>query len=119
MVLKGWDSSRLAFETSRDNHAAGVRIFGHCYDCSIPHGRGLCDGLIDPWLKPSFDFCGWHGLKKNTAATAQGVSGIREIPGRYCYGIEQLQSRLYAEPAERQRLGQPASPKAVRAQEDR
>jgi hypothetical protein len=55
----------LAF---RDNYAADVPIFGHCYDFPIPDGRAVCPGVIGPWLRPSFEHCGWYNTDANTKA---------------------------------------------------
>ena len=42
----------------RDEYAAGVPVFAHCYDFPLPNGvHPACAG---PWLKPSLDFCGWN-----------------------------------------------------------
>jgi hypothetical protein len=52
----------------RDNYAAGVPIFGHSYDFPIPDGRAICTGVIGPWLRPSFEHCGWYDIDANTKA---------------------------------------------------
>jgi hypothetical protein len=58
----------------RDRYAAGVPIFGHCYDFPIPNGvHPICAG---PWLQPSLTFSGWN-VTQGTAIVHQALLCFR------------------------------------------
>lgn len=60
----------------RDRYAAGVPIFGHCYDFPIPNGKHpICAG---PWLKPSLDFCNWS-TPQGTAIVHDALAAFRNM----------------------------------------
>ena len=43
----------------RDEYADGAYLFFHQYDYATPTNASICDGLIGPWLQPSFIDRGW------------------------------------------------------------
>jgi len=60
----------------RDKYAAGVPIFGHCYDFPIPNGvHPICTG---PWLKPSLDYCGYN-VAQGTAIVRQALLAFKTV----------------------------------------
>lgn len=60
----------------RDRIAAGVPIFGHCYDFPIPNGaHPVCAG---PWLKPSLDFCNWP-VAQGTTIVHDALATLRSM----------------------------------------
>jgi hypothetical protein len=61
----------------RDRYAAGVRLFGHCYDFPIPNGvHPICAG---PWLRPSLEYCGWTEIAKGTAIAHQALVEFKNL----------------------------------------
>ncbi len=60
----------------RDCIAAGVPVFGHCYDFPIPNGaHPACAG---PWLKPSLDFCNWS-VAQGTPIVHDALAAFRDM----------------------------------------
>lgn len=60
----------------RDKYAAGVPIFGHCYDFPIPNGtHPVCAG---PWLQPSLSYSGWN-VTQGTAILHQALVAFRTM----------------------------------------
>ncbi len=61
----------------RDRYAAGVPIFGHCYDFPVPNGvHPACAG---PWLKPSLDYCGWTDVTRGAAIVRQALLAFKKL----------------------------------------
>ena len=75
-VLDMVKASYLELFLFRDRNAAGVPIFGHCYDFATPDGvHPLCAG---PWLKPSLDFTGWT-VAEGTAIVHTALAAFRQM----------------------------------------
>ncbi len=43
----------------RDRLSPGTQLVFHAYDFAIPDGRGVCGGLLGPWLRPAFELRGF------------------------------------------------------------
>jgi hypothetical protein len=43
----------------RDRLSPDTQLVFHAYDFAIPDGRGVCGGLLGPWLQPSFRLRGF------------------------------------------------------------
>jgi hypothetical protein len=61
-MLKTIIAAYLDLIAIRDEFLPGAPIFVHSYDYPVVDGRGVC--AIGPWLKPSFDYCGWTDQAK-------------------------------------------------------
>ncbi|MBV8357539.1 MAG: SGNH/GDSL hydrolase family protein [Deltaproteobacteria bacterium] len=77
LALDGVEASYLDLLAFRDHYAPDVPVFAHCYDFAIPNGRH--PDCVGPWLKPSFDFNGWHNLAENTATVQQVLTLFKEM----------------------------------------
>lgn len=84
-VLGMIEASYLDLFAFRDRYAAGVPIFGHCYDFAIPSGaHPVCAG---PWLKPSLDYAGWNAeqgtqiVRKALQEFRNMVYSLARVPG--------------------------------------
>src|SRR4051812_26780237 len=58
----------------RDEFAAGVPIFGHCYDYALPNGRQAL--IFGPWLKPSLNFALYYNYN-------DGSKVVHEMIGEF------------------------------------
>jgi len=75
-VLDMVQGSYLDLFAFRDRYAAGVPIFGHCYDFPVPNGaHPVCAG---PWLQPSLNYAGWN-VTQGTAIVQQALLGFRAM----------------------------------------
>ena len=75
-VLDMVQGSYLDLFAFRDRYAAGVPIFGHCYDFPTPNGaHPVCAG---PWLQPSLNYAGWN-VTQGTAILRQALLGFRAM----------------------------------------
>lgn len=75
-ALASVEACYLDLFSLRDRVAAGVPIFGHCYDFPIPNGaHPVCAG---PWLKPSLDFCNWS-VAEGTNIAHDALAAFRDM----------------------------------------
>lgn len=75
-ALASVEACYLDLFSLRDRVAAGVPIFGHCYDFPIPNGaHPVCAG---PWLKPSLDFCNWS-VAEGTIIAHDALAAFRDM----------------------------------------
>lgn len=63
----------------RNQYAPQALLFLHAYDFAIPTGKGVCDNLIGPWLKPSLDLRDWKELSAATEVVKQFLLRFREM----------------------------------------
>jgi hypothetical protein len=76
-ALGAVEASYLALFAFRDKYAKDVPIYGHCYDFPIPNGEH--PDCIGPWLKPSFEHCGWSNLTQNTEVIEQALTEFKAM----------------------------------------
>ena len=69
----------------RDFYAAGVPVFGHCYDYSMADGRGIPLAFSGPWLRPAFDQFGF--------SEDQRLAAMREAVDRMHDRLAELAAR--------------------------
>jgi hypothetical protein len=75
--LEEIEASHLDLFAFRDRFAPNVPIFGHSYDFPIPNGvHPICVG---PWLKPSFDFCGWSDIAVTTKTVKDALTDFNTM----------------------------------------
>jgi hypothetical protein len=77
-----FDVVRSAYEdliSIRNQFAPQALLFLHAYDFAIPTGKGVCDNLIGPWLKPSLDLRDWKEVSAATEVVKQFLLRFREM----------------------------------------
>lgn len=57
----------------RDRFSPSTQLVFHAYDFAIPDGRGVCGGLLGPWLQPAFRLRGFPLSPPTTAAAVVRV----------------------------------------------
>jgi hypothetical protein len=57
----------------RDRLSPDTHLVFHAYDFAIPDGRGVCAGLLGPWLRPAFDLRGFPRDPPDAAAAVVRV----------------------------------------------
>lgn len=77
LALDAVKASYLDLLAFRDHYAHGVPVFAHSYDFGIPDGSH--PDCVGPWLKPSFDFNGWHNLAENTATIRRVLTQFKDL----------------------------------------
>ena len=63
----------------RDTYGNGCYLFLHQYDYATPTDASVCDGLVGPWLQPSFVDRGWTSRPVDAQFLANGRSVVAEI----------------------------------------
>lgn len=67
----------------RNQYAPNAYLFFHQYDFATPTNRSVCDGLVGPWLHPSFVDRGWTTLEVDPGFFVEGRQIVTAILHRF------------------------------------
>jgi hypothetical protein len=74
----------------RDAYGNGCYLFFHQYDYATPTNASVCEGLVGPWLQPSFVDRGWASPPVDAQFLANGRSVVAEILGYFAKMLDGL-----------------------------
>ena len=67
----------------RNQYAPNAYLFLHQYDFATPTNKSVCDGLVGPWLHPSFADRGWTTFEVDPGFFVEGREIVAAILQRF------------------------------------